>query len=201
MGLQKIAQFPTPDLDRQLEEVVFYGREGWTDELGAIGVRGVGANDPTWKAFSGNGFGYAFEKLKMNQCWVDFHIDHHINPAHPVYIHLHWSPADDTAGNVRWGVEILSHGNPTEAFTGNRTFYMSGASLEAFPAHHVVECTDAEAIPGGVLIPGGIVKCRLFRDPTNEADTYAGDAFPWFLNLHYRADRQGTPSKTGDLYK
>jgi len=195
----KLGTFQDPLLDRQIERLAFFTEEGWEDVLGLIGVKGVGANDPTWKAFSGNFFGYAFEPSKMNQCWVDFHGMHNANPQKEIYLHVHWSPATSAAGVVRWGIELI-HANPHESFTTARTIYLEAASSGVFPYHQVIECEFADAIPSGVIIPGGVIKTRFFRDATHANDTYPGDAFPHFLNLHYRADRNGTSYKEGNLY-
>lgn len=196
--MHKLGNFPDNLLDRQIEEICRYGREGWEDALGQIVVRGVGANDPTWKAISGNFYGYGFEPtVKMNQTWVDFHILHDSNPQGDIFLHVHWIPADATAGVVRWGVELI-HANPLENFTTTRTIYLEQAAAGLFPHHQVIECNATDAIPANTLIPGGVIKTRFFRDALN--DNYGGDAFPIFLNLHYRTDRFGTPEKSGNVY-
>lgn len=197
--LYKLANFKDPLLDRQIENIIRSGREGWEDALGPISVKGTGTNDPTWKAFSGNFSGFAFDPAKMNQCWVDFHVMHDCNPMKEIYLHVHWSPAGTTAGVVRWGVELI-HCNAMEAFSTTRTLYMESTAAGLFPYHQVVECSTADAIPGNILIPGGLIKARFFRDALHANDTYAGDAFAHMLNLHYRTDRMGTEAKTGNLY-
>jgi hypothetical protein len=200
MGLFKLGKFIENLLDRQIDDIVYYVKEGWEDELGPIIVKGTGANDPTWKAFNGNHFGYAFEPTsKMNQCWVDFHLHHNMNPQKPVFIHVHWLPADATAGIVRWGIELIL-ANMMSGFTMTRTFYLEQAAAEVYPYHQIIECPESEAIPGDTVQAGTLIKARLFRDATHANDTYTGDAFASFLNLHYRVDRNGTPHKLdGDL--
>lgn len=180
------------------------GGPGWKDEKSNILVRGVGVNDPTWKNIGGNFWGYAFDPGTMNQCWIFTHIDHNYCPGTSVYPHIHWVPKLTNSGTVRWGFEwavAKGHNQEDFNFASSTTFYVEQAASNAsLYRHYIGEASDGNAIPGTSLEPDSVIALRIFRDATHVNDTYTGDAFAFFADVHYKVRGVSTKNKAPNFY-
>ena len=71
-------------------------------------LRGSGANDPTFAAYTGTNFyAHQFSATVMQQVYLQVHVPHDYVPGTDIYFHVHWSNAAATpnTGNVIWGFE------------------------------------------------------------------------------------------------
>lgn len=172
------------------------GEYGWQDLRGSlIGSRlGSGTNAPTWTTIAGGVAGYTFNYTATeDQVWVNFHIPHDYVPGTPIYIHVHWSPTDASAGDVRWGCEYtVAKGYSQQAFGAPTTVYLTQAASGTALMHQIVETPIGDAISGANLEVDALVLMRFFRNSTSPADTYNAPAFAHEVDLHY----QSTLNKT-----
>ena len=176
------------------------GTQRWRD-LKAPGVAGktTAQTSPTWKAHIGNLWDWSFEPNANNRLMLpSYHIDHDYAPGTPVYPHVHWMPETTASGTVRWGIEY-SWAKRDAAFPSSTTIYIEQAASGVVNAHQVAEVAD----PGVMLVglePDSLIKVAIFRDRGHANDTYPGGA--WFdcADLHYLADRDGTPLRSPPFY-
>jgi len=102
--------------------------------------------------------------------------------------HIHWCPSDTDSGSVKWQLEVTTAG-VGDVFPGTTTVTAVDPSGEVDRAHQVIEFG---VIDGTNIDIGDITGFRLFRDPTDGADTYESDAIFLSLGFHYEIDGDGS---------
>lgn len=102
--------------------------------------------------------------------------------------HIHWCPSNTNSGSVKWQLEVTTAGVGV-AFPSTTTVTATQASDETDRAHQVIEF---DVIDGTNINIGDITGFRLFRDPTDGADTYGSDAIFLSLGFHYEIDGDGS---------
>jgi len=159
-------------------------------------------NAPDWKSFRGGLYTYAFDDTTNEQVYLAFHILHDIKRGSKLYLHIHWSPGNNTdTGTVRWGFEYsIAKGHGQEAFPATNTVYVEQASDGTAYMHNVAELSDDDAIYKEDLEPDTVLLVRVFRDASHANDTFVGDAHGFQVDIHYQRDRDGTPNKAPDFY-
>ena len=97
--------------------------------------------------------------------------------------HIHWMPATATGGNVKWQIEYqwVEGGATWPAPTTLTGTDAAGATAWADKRTDIT-------IPGAGRTYNSRLMVRLFRVPTDAADTYAGDAVLSSVGMHYQAD-------------
>lgn len=97
--------------------------------------------------------------------------------------HVHWMPATATGGNVKWQIEYqwVEGGATWPAPTTLTGTDAAGATAWADKRTDIT-------IPGAGRTYNSRLMVRLFRVPTDAADTYAGDAVLSSVGMHYQAD-------------
>jgi hypothetical protein len=193
---------PAPDSSINTVDSTF---AGWRDQLGEINVRGSGANDPAWSQIGATAF-WAFTfpgSGALRQFWHSTHIQHDYDPGTKIYPHIHWYPATTGTGNVVWNVSWTAakgHNQGAMNFAAPTTFQMIQAAPAIQYQHMITECSDAQAISVTGNEPDTVIKMRIWRDPNDALDTYTGDVYVDFFDVHYQTDRFATPNKAPNFY-
>ena len=171
---------------------------GWADNLSSLSRgRGGGATVPDWETMVGGISGWSFPPTVMNDLEVSWHINHDWAVGTDQYPHIHFCAKDDQVEGVcRWGIEYTLAKREQGVFGDTVTVYLE-ATIPANNAleHTVIEVSDADAISGDLLEVDALVLARVFRDGAHANDTYAGDVFGLFLDLHYQRNKYATLNK------
>jgi len=108
-----------------------------------------------------------------------------------IYPHFHLRKLDDGAGDVYFGFEYevlqgstLLEGTLTKTFTVTDLTTLNEESIVAFDAIDLSTITDV----------GAQITFRLFRNPTDAADDFAGDVAVTTVGWHYLRDSSGSRS-------
>lgn len=93
----------------------------------------------------------------------------------PLLPKVHWVPSTNDNGAVRWGLEytVAKIGG---VFGPTTTVYMTQQVNNAAGEHLTVTAAVPDAIQLAAPILHASIRCRLFRDGGNAADTYPGKA-------------------------
>jgi len=130
----------------------------------------------------------------MEQSFFSIHILHDIrNSTNPTF-HVHWTHKNASpTGSVKWNIEYTyAHGYELQAYpetTILSTTETAGAQYE----HHITNDDDM-IITDELMVDGQIIG-RIYRDPTDVADTFADDAFLIGVDMHYEIGQWGTPER------
>ena len=173
----------------------------WKDNLTPLlsaKIPGTGA--PDLKTFKNGTYAYAFDPDSEEEAYLLFHINHDYYPGSDFYPHIHWCPEDTHTGTVRWGIEYTQAARDSGVFGATTTVYIEQAGAGTAFTQQVAEVADIDSITPSSPEIDSVIVVRLFRDATHGNDTYTGDAFGLFLDLHYQATFIGTPNKITDFY-
>lgn len=175
-------------------EVGFNGADQivWDDlRIPGSSVR-LGASAPDLVAFLGAGglLVSAFDgNATLEQIYFTIQLPHGYKLGSNITPHVHWTPTTAGAGNVKWNLEY-SWSNTGSAFPGSTTISVTDAASGTAWEH-----TKAffPAIVGSAITDvSSMLVCRLFRDPSDGADTYGDDASFLELDFHYQIDMIGS---------
>ncbi len=180
----------------------------WEDQIGEIVVRGTGANNPTWAVYRGNIRQYQFSNVAMTEVWSNFHVTHRYKPASDIYLHVHWSQIVADAGvQAKWYFDVsYAKGHQQAAFAAPITTSVVQAASSTQYMHNIAEVQLTAASPSASQIDSDIVEVdgvflvRLYRDPTDVADTLTQAPFVHYIDLHFQVDREGTLNKAPNFY-
>ena len=171
---------------------------GWRDITGAIDVRGVGANDPTWSQV-GSGPFYSYKFAVNDECWLVFHIPHDITPHSRVHFHAHWIADGTNVNPVKWEwYYTYALGFNQEAFDPAGSVATAEEAASGVAYQHMVTETDAVYIPT-LTEPDGLIYVRL-RRITNGATENTDGIFLLTTDVHYQSTDQCTFGKAPDFY-
>lgn len=183
-------------------------QDGWRDEKTSLLTSNAGSlNAPDLVKMLDNGSGstgiyqYAFDASTEEEVFMAFHIDHDYKLGTALYPHIHWSPSTTNTGTVRWGIEY-SWANRDDttpvAFPATTIIYLEQAATGTAYDHIVTEVADP-GITFTDIDTDALILMRVFRDATHANDTYTGDAFGLFVDIHYQVDRHSTPNRAPDF--
>jgi hypothetical protein len=114
-----------------------------------------------------------------------YHLDvqHDYVTGTNVIFHVHWTPATATGGDVKWQLEYqwVEAGTTWPAPTLASVVTAAGTTAWADKRSDITISGTGHTYNSRILI-------RLFRNPTDAADTYAGDAVLTSVGLHYSAN-------------
>ena len=178
--------------------------ERWDDYTSPMSAGKVaGANVPGWAVFRDGLYAYAFDDNKSEEIFVSIHISHTWKPGTNLYPHIHWSPGSSTASGttVRWCIEYsIAKGYGAGVFPSTTTIALESTTDGTAYNHYIVEATDGQAFDGVEV--DSILMMRIYRDGTHANDTFSGDAFGLFVDVHFQEDRMiGTPYRNPDFYE
>ena len=181
------------------------GEMGWNgntrfykaDFMPATSASVAGVSDPPFQQLLDDGAGsvgiftYVFEpkalQAQEQEIFFIYHVPNGYAEGTDIIMHLHWSPMDDQAGEVVWGVES-EWTNFNDTFTD--TFFGTVVSPTAEIAKRHQE-NDFPDLVGTGKTPHSIIACRLFRNSSNVLDTYPGNAAFLSLTIQTLNDKLG----------
>lgn len=187
---------------------------GWRDLLGEIKILSPGANDPTLAVFRGNIRAFSFSNAITNEVFFHYHIPHDYVGGSDIFMHFHWSQivvdSGGTAGapgDVKWQADVTyAKGHNQAAFGAPVTTSSTQTASTAQYQHMLTEVQLSAASPSGaqiatgVIEPDGLIIARVFRDPTDAADTLNQVPFLHFVDIHYQSTNLATKQKAPNFY-
>jgi hypothetical protein len=163
----------------------------WDDIVIPAMALGTVAATPSKISFLGSGSlkTYGFDGGALTEeLHGSFELKHGYKQESDITVHVHWTPTNANAGNVKWQLEY-SWQNVDGTFSAPTTI-------------NVIDSTDTTAwkhlranfpaITGTGYNIGSILVFRIFRDPTDASDTYASDAALVDIGCHYQIDTVGS---------
>lgn len=167
----------------------------WRDLVSNLSnAKTSGGNIPVWNETV---FAYEFGNGQSDELWLVFHVDHDIVPGSLMYVHVHWSPSNTNTGVVRWELDYhAAKGHSQEAFPGTTNLVLEQAGSGVNLMHQIIEDT----VGIGPFEPDTLILVRLRRMGSHANDTYNAKVYGYSVDLHYQADRQGTPNRVPNFY-
>jgi hypothetical protein len=173
----------------------------WKDNLTPLlSAKVPGASAPDLKTFKDGTKCYAFDPTSNEEVYLLYHLNHDYDPGSKYYPHIHWCPEDTDTGVVRWGFEYTQAARDSGTFGATATVYIEQAASGTAFNQLIGEVSDGDAITPPSPVIDSVIIVRVFRDASHANDTYTGDAFGLFCDLHYQASFIGTPNKITDFY-
>lgn len=182
------------DKFKRLDDVT---RVAWRDldlagaSLGFFGL--LTAPDPV-QINGGTIYGPGFNGVATTeQLMGSKELDHDWFQGSNIYPHVHWMPSSNAAGDVHWQLTYTIQNSGGTGFgdvvpaetTLTATDTSSGTAWqEHFAGFGALDIT-------GILM-GAQINFRLFRDPTDPADTYGADAVLMTLGFHMQVQLFGS---------
>lgn len=181
------------------------GTATWFDDVRVEPtVRGTGTKIPAYTNYLAGGsasglYFYLFDNaIVALEKEVNFKLQlpHGKLLGSAIHIHVHWVPTStgNAGDKVRWGLEYTK-ANP------NGTFGAVGAYIYAtdpisppsttptIHTHYITEFADID-MTGDAL--STILLCRLFRNSSDAADTFAGDVGLLYIDAHIEFSQLGS---------
>ncbi|KKN42005.1 hypothetical protein LCGC14_0717650 [marine sediment metagenome] len=180
--------------DEYIKKLVKGNAKRWNDiNFAAVNLK-PGTTAPDFIPLFGSGgiYGWGFDGVnRTEELHGSDEILHGLIEGTDLDIHVHWMPTTAGAGQVLWQIEytIVQGGQVASA-----PVIISAAEATNSQAWEGIN-TDIAIISGaGIKIESHFVM-RVFRDPTESADTYGADAALFGVGIHYRIDDIGSRSQ------
>lgn len=112
-----------------------------------------------------------------------------------IYPHVHWLPKASKTGNVEWNLDYSWQNYDSTTPLVFPTFSTSTVTVAGpFTAntHRITSLTGGSGLNGTGKKISSILICRIWRNSSNAADTYADDAGLLSLDFHYQIDTVGS---------
>jgi len=114
-----------------------------------------------------------------------YHVDvqHDYKAGTDMVFHVHWTPATATGGDVKWQIEYQ--------WVEGGAVWPTPSTSTSTAAAGTTAWADKRAdftLSGTGHTYNSRLLFRLFRAPTDAADTYTGDAVLTSVGMHYQAD-------------
>lgn len=160
----------------------------WIDvNLGSTSL-GTGASAPGIVVLTGGIYTLGFDGIAtMEQVFGTVELPHEWVEGTDIYPHIHWIPATAAAGNVKWQLEYT--------WTALNDAELASTTIsvtQATPGAVSNVRADFPAISGVGKMINSQFTFRLFRDPTDAADTYGADALTKTFGLHLQVNTHGS---------
>lgn len=165
----------------------------WNDlQVPGFSVR-TGASAPGFESgFAGDAtlYNYNFNGINTTEIvYFSVQFPHNYIPGSTFYPHVHWSPTTTGTGTVKWNIECSD-----ADIYGTFAAGLTASGTTTIPSDqqwdHIVTDIPAGGATGGGISSIGV--CRLFRDPTDPADTYDADAALLSIDWHIQVDSLGS---------
>ena len=150
-----------------------------------------GASAPDLVAFlgAGNLLVNAFDGGALTeQVYFNVQLSHSYKEGSDITPHVHWSPTNANAGNVKWQLEYTWQ-NINGTFPAVTTITVVDATDTTAWKHHIA---GFSAITGTGKTISSMLVCRLFRNPGDGDDTYGSDAAFLEVDFHFEKDTVGS---------
>ena len=120
-----------------------------------------------------------------------FEIPHDYMLGEPIEVHVHWRPATTGTGAVKWFFDY-EYSPPNSAPIPQDTLTAIDTLSENKQYWHLLKSFGNMPDPSTPFAIGGKIGFNIRRTPTDDEDTYAGDALLEQIALHVPTDTQGS---------
>ncbi len=186
---------------RRLLSFEHWRAEGWDDLRTEPVVRSTGAKAPSFVNWLGGLYLYDFNDAALaseKEVFFAIQLPHGWKEGSSIEPHVHWTnKTAGTAGQVvRWGLEY-SPANIGAVFPATTTIYgtsiVGGGNIASANSHML---TDMPTVTMTGKTISNIIACRLFRNSSDAADTYAGTAGLLYIDWHFVQNSNGSHTET-----
>jgi len=166
-----------------------------TDDVypSAIAVGTAGANVPAFTAYSGGLKAYEFlGAALLKEINAQFQIYHSYKQGTDAALHCHLFIPDNAAGGViQLGAEVEWDNVGANGAGSSSTIYttITRTAAQGVSRNAIAAFT---ALAGAGKLISSIVGVRIFRDPTDAADTFAASVWLRSSDIHIQKDTQGS---------
>ena len=153
-----------------------------------------GTKDPDFAKFKDDGAGsqgvftYLFDRNLEEELYLITQMPHNYKFNSIVEMHVHWSPLTTSTLGVGWGIEC-TWSNRTSVF-GDTIIYRTMVNASGTAYEH--QKTSLGDLVGSASSTSAVALCRVFRDATNDTDSYNGDVALHEIDFHYQVDGLGS---------
>lgn len=177
---------------------------GWIDINMPIIITGTGSNDPTIASVTGltRMQLYTFPGSgAMKQCWSQIHIPHNYAIGTGIYFHAHvLTDAAVLTGNYKINFDY-SYASSGNVFSAVQTVSVTDNFTNTLQ-HKITEISSPVLTAN--LEVDGVVMIRMWRDPSDVSDTFAGDVHLLYIDCHMNVSKFSTKYRnkltTGSFY-
>ncbi len=164
----------------------------WDDQQVDLANIRLGASAPSWTSYKGAQV-LAFDKGQDNKIDFNLQLSHKYKLGSNIEFHIHNTPSDDTAGDVRW-VLTVSHADIGDDFPAEST-YTAVQTIDANTGdkHILFEIGDNIGTASGV---SSVALMSLTRTGTHADDDYDNDMYLVALDAHIEMDTIGSRTET-----
>lgn len=172
----------------------------WKDMLAPVG----GASVPNVNAPAAADFGPAHTPQRREFAFdvgdyvfiQPFHVNHDIVPNGEAYFHVHWATNGTNTGLVRWEITFMrALGHDQGNFGAPEVILVEQAAAGTAWRHMVSETLT----PITLIEPDELIVATL-RRVAPSAGSNTDTVFGLMVDLHYQADRDGTPFRAPNFY-
>lgn len=154
-----------------------------------------GLQDPDFAALTGNISIYWFDKGTEESLYFNVQLPHDWKPQSNLRPHVHWCVASASTLVVRWALEYSFAEIDSTMSTAVVTYtsdYPLGNSYHQLSDFNSLDMSGVSSSSVSAMFA-----CRLFRDSSNAADTFDGDAGLLEFDFHYQKSRLGSTALDG----
>lgn len=204
MGLERLTRGATEECKRCVNNIVALLNANKLanvvyDDFTVGGMAlGKGSSPPGLEVFQDGLEAYAFTGTGAvtEEAFFTVHLLHGLKQGTNMTFHVHWShKVASPSGNVKWQVEYsMARGYGVGTFPSSTTV----SSTQAAPAQYVHQISpddDMTVTTSVEMEPDSLILGRVFRDPTDGADTFEDDAFLFQVDMHYQRGWVGTAER------
>jgi len=160
------------------------------------GVQGQGLNKPTWSQITDDGAGstgiyaWSFDPTAEEELFFTVQAPFSYKEGTNVHPHVHWMPTTTNVGNVVWAMELAPIRE--NGLMGNSTIITNTVASGGVADKMLI--SDFDELDGSNFDFNTTIICRIFRDATNAADTYTGEAILLLVDFNHLMDTIGSDS-------
>ncbi len=154
-----------------------------------------GSNQPAFNPLRDNGSGsqgvyaYSFSPNIEQELFFGTQLSHTYAEGTDIRPHLHFTPSDNSAGNIVWGLEY-TWTNVNDVFpTTTIITQVTSISVGSNRKHSIGALPVISGIGKKI---SSMLSCRVFRAANDPLDTYAADAFLLEIDFHFQQCGNGS---------
>ncbi len=124
------------------------------------------------------------------------HLQHDIKANSDLTFHIHWTHNNAApSGDVKWNIDCSTARGYSAGVFPVPSVMTSIQTAGPQYTHHITSDTDMLIVASVEHEPDACIIGRIWRDPSDPADTFADDAFLVHVDVHYEMTREGTLEK------
>lgn len=165
----------------------------WDDVYpSSVTVGTQGSNVPAFTAYNGNLKAYEFHgAVNLKEINLGFQLNHSYKVESTIVPHIHvYAPSDGSGGVVKFGCEYTWASIDSVGVLATTTVY--GTVTLAASTVYNNKIISFGNITGTGKGMSSVFMCRLFRDPTDNADTFGSSVWLKSADIHIEKDTIGS---------